>query len=435
VFKPDRRDFTWREVALKIATVSSFVAASGNWLWVLVSEWIMPFFQAILPLVVLEVYGRQHPAAHLPAVDRIKPSWQALFSFVCSFYWTRKNMVALNHCRTVYLEQVEAQRVLSVLYQQAQNNYLPYRSWLESQRQQVKSEKQQYAWQVWWRGRDFKKLRENFICTIESLERNYKNDEGGPLLDFTHPSKGRQKMWEYTMCRAAMAVESKIHQARCDTVVAVNFLVALAMAVIGFRRQYNFVQVSDPRHIVSEVLWFFDTAVLLMYLWSIYSIGLRANAEMVLSITNLKLELHAYQEQLLWNWSSSKAKSQNAAKRSGLSRAASQMSEHAIPKSLFGRELFDSETVGTPSAKREGRLVNELGGITVPGHGYQQAIKLIPGMIANYEAKEKPITLMGISLTRGTLFVLAGPLATVLATQFALHWAEWAEKFVCDTVS
>jgi hypothetical protein len=213
VFKPQKKELDWKEIAMKVVRLSSFLAELKHWRLRLFSEWILPIVRGVVPVLMLEQNGLSSDysmAGHgYGAIE--------VMACISTCFWTRELLCALNRCRTVYLEQAEAQKILSILYQKPQHNHMPYEAWLESLQAHVGRSSVSDA-------------------DIRGLIEAYNTRPGEPLLDFTHPSQGRMQMWMYSMCRSTMRVQHKIHQARCTTVVGVLLAGVVLMTVIGFSR-------------------------------------------------------------------------------------------------------------------------------------------------------------------------------------------------------
>jgi hypothetical protein len=213
VFKPQKKELDWKEIAMKVVRLSSFLAELNHKKLRLCSEWIMPVGRGVIPVLILEWDGLSSDysmAGHRYGAIEV-------MACISTCFWTRVLLRALVQCRVSYLEQAEAQKILSILYQKPQHNCMPYEAWLESLQAHVG--------------------KNNGAATdIQELIEMYNTRPGEPLLDFTHPSQGRMQMWMYSMCRSTMRVHHKIHQARCTTVVGVLLAGVFLMTVIGFSR-------------------------------------------------------------------------------------------------------------------------------------------------------------------------------------------------------
>jgi hypothetical protein len=230
VFKPCRKELDWNDIAMKVVRLSCFLAKQKHWKLKLCSEWIMPIVRAVAPVLMFELSGSSDVYSMLNNRGDGMLSNGAIEVMACisTFFWTRVLLCALDKCRLVYLEQAEAQKILSVLYQKSQHNHMPYEAWLESLQVHVGKTKNRDAAHSFKHG--------DYRSDIQELIEAYNMRPGEPLLDFTHPSQGRMHMWMYSMCRSTMRVQHKIHQARCTTVVGVLLVCVLLMTVIGFSR-------------------------------------------------------------------------------------------------------------------------------------------------------------------------------------------------------
>jgi hypothetical protein len=225
VFKPQKQELDWKEIAMKVVRLSSFRAELNHRKLRRFSEWILPVARGVVPVLMLELTSDGFSSAHSMAGQGYGVI--EVMACISTWYWTRELICALNQCRMVYLISAEAQKILSVLYQKPQHNHMPYEAWLESLQAHV--------------GKNGDADTDIIKLDIRELIEMYNTRPGEPLLDFTHPSQGRRQMWMYSMCRSTMRVQHKIHQARCTAVVGVLLAGVVLMTVIGFSRHCKWV--------------------------------------------------------------------------------------------------------------------------------------------------------------------------------------------------